>query len=65
MLITAQKYLKQTKLWGTTTKNQNNKKIKQNLNDTKAQMAGCQQTSTIATFSEQDHFIFGRVFKQC
>lgn len=47
MLSTAQKYLKQTKLWGTTTKNQNNKKIKQNLNDTKAQMAGCQLTSTI------------------
>lgn len=36
MLSAVQKYLKQTKLWGTTTKNQNNKKIKQNLNDTKA-----------------------------
>lgn len=26
MLSTVQKYLKQTKLWGTTTKNQNDKK---------------------------------------
>lgn len=65
MFSTVQKYLNKTKLWEATTKNQNNKKIKQNLNDTKAQMSGCQQSSTIKTFSESDHFIFGRVFNQC